>query len=234
MKKPIIALTPTYREDFWVGNSTKYLNAVEQSGGLPIIMNLTSDPEVIAQYAELADGFIFTGGDDIDPCYFGETVHEGFGDFIRIRDIFELPLANQVIKTKKPMLGICRGIQLINVAYGGDLYQDIPIEFSKKTPHRQNPPYSVPTHPVEIVENTMLYDIIGKKDYATNSMHHQSVKRVAKDWVASAYASDGTIEAIELPNYPFALGLQWHPEHMFETDDAAKKIFKTFIDACKK
>ena len=233
MKKPIIALTPSYTDD-WIICSKKYLNAIEQSGGLPLILNLTADPELIAQYAEIADGFVFIGGDDIDPCYFGETLHEGFGEFARVRDVFELPLANLIIQKKKPMIGICRGVQLLNVAYGGDLYQDIPIEFSKKTPHRQTPPYSTPTHPVEIVENTMLFDIIGKKDYATNSMHHQSVKKVAKGWVASAYAPDGTIEAIELPDYPFALGLQWHPEHMFDTDEGAKKIFKTFISACEK
>ncbi len=233
MKRPIIALCPSY-DDERVMVNRRYMDAIQKSGGIPLLMNLTSDKEVIEYYANTADGFLFTGGDDVDPREFGETVHEGFGDFCVERDRMEIPLAKRVMELKKPMLGICRGIQSMNVAFGGSLYQDIPIEFSKKLIHRQNPPYNVPTHNISIKEGTLLQNIIGSTVYATNSMHHQSLKKVADGFIVSATSEDGIIEAFEMPDYPFALGLQFHPEHLFATDEKARNIFKSFVAACEK
>ncbi len=233
MKKPIIALTPSYGDATVVINR-RYMDAIQKSGGIPILINLTYDEDVMLKYAEIADGFLFTGGDDVDPVLFGETVHEGFGDFCHERDTLELPLARRVFELGKPMLGICRGIQTLNVAFGGSLYQDIPIEYSKKISHRQQPPYYIPSHTVSVAEDSLLFDIIGEKEYGTNSMHHQSIKKLAEGWKISAKASDGTIEAIERDGYSFALGLQWHPEHLFATDEKSRRIFETFINACQK
>lgn len=233
MKKPIIALTPSYGETTVVINR-RYMDAIQKSGGVPILLNLTYNEDVMLQYAEIADGFLFTGGDDVAPWEFGETVHEGFGDFCLERDKLELPLARRVFELGKPMLGICRGIQSINVAFGGSLYQDIPIEYSKNILHQQKPPYYIPSHQVTIAENSLLLDIIGSKTYETNSMHHQSIKKLADGWRISAVAHDGTVEAIEHDNYSFALGLQWHPEHLFEVDEKSRSIFERFVKACAK
>lgn len=233
MKKPIIAITPSYDEER-VAIGRRYMDAIQKSGGVPILLNLTFDPDVMEYYAQIADGFLFTGGDDVAPIEFGETIHEGFGDFCLERDALELPLARRVFELGKPMMGICRGIQTLNVAFGGSLYQDIPIEFSKKLSHRQKAPYNVPSHSVEIMEGSLLFDIVKDTSYSTNSMHHQSVKKLAEGWKVSAVAPDGTIEAIEIPNYSFALGLQWHPEHLFAVDEKARLVFKKFIDSCVK
>ena len=231
MKKTIIAVTTSYGDGTLI-ISLKYMDAIQKSGGTPVLLNLTYDADVILHYAEIADGFLFTGGDDVAPWEFGETTHEGFGDFCLERDKVELPLAREVLRLGKPMIGICRGIQTMNVAFGGTLYQDIPIEYSKKQIHRQQPPYSVPSHEVTIEEGTILHSIIGDTKYKTNSMHHQSIKKLADGWRVSAKANDGTVEAIELPGYSFALGFQWHPEHLFETDEKARLIFSEFIKAC--
>lgn len=232
MKKPLIAITPSYDERRVVINRA-YMDAVQKSGGVPLLLNLTFDKDVLEEYAQLADGFLFTGGDDVAPIEYGETVHEGFGDYCLERDTLELPLVKRVYELGKPMMGICRGIQTINVAFGGTLYQDIPIEFSKKMVHSQKPPYTVPSHTVDIVEGTMLSQIVGDTVCDVNSMHHQAVKGLAEGWRISAFAPDGTIEAIELPTYPFAVGIQWHPEQLFPTNEKAQRIFKSFIDACK-
>ncbi len=233
MKKPIIAITPSYDERRVLINRA-YMDAVQQSGGIPLLLNLSFDADVMESYAQIADGFLFTGGDDVDPRKYGETIHEGFGDFCHERDTLELPLVKRVYELKKPMMGICRGIQTINVAFGGTLYQDIPIEFSKKMKHAQPAPYNVPSHTVNVLEGTELFDIVGDSLCEVNSMHHQSVKKLADGWRISALAPDGTVEAIELPDYPFALGIQWHPEQLFPVNDKAKLIFKSFIEACKK
>ncbi len=233
MKKPIIAVTPSYG-DSTVVIGRRYMDPIQKIGGVPILLNLSYDEDVMLHYAEIADGFLFTGGDDVAPWEYGETVHEGFGDFSLERDKLEIPLAKRVLELGKPIMGICRGIQTLNVAFGGTLYQDIPIEFSKKMVHRQQPPYNVPSHTVDIFEDSLLFDIVKEKTIETNSMHHQSIKNVADGWKVCAKAPDGTIEAIELPNYSFALGLQWHPEHLFDTDEKSRLIFKRFIDSCVK
>lgn len=233
MKKPIIAITPSYDETR-VAIGRRYMDAVQQSGGTPLLLNLTFDADVMEHYAQIADGFLFTGGDDVAPIEYGETVHEGFGDYCLERDKLELPLVKRVMELGKPMMGICRGIQTINVACGGTLYQDLPIEFSKKMSHRQGPPYSTPSHTVTVKEGTILYDIIGDTTCEVNSMHHQAVKKLAEGWKISAFAPDGTIEAIELPDYCFALGIQWHPEQLFPVNEKAQLIFKRFIEECKK
>ena len=233
MKKPIIAITPSYDETR-VAIGRRYMDAVQQSGGTPILLNLTFDADVMEHYAQIADGFLFTGGDDVAPGEYGETVHEGFGDYCLERDKLELPLVKRVMELGKPIMGICRGIQTINVACGGTLYQDLPIEFSKKMSHRQGPPYSNPTHTVSVMEGTILYDILKDTTCDVNSMHHQAVKKLAEGWIVSALAPDGTIEAIELPDYSFALGLQWHPEQLFPVNEKAQLIFKRFIEECNK
>lgn len=233
MKKPIIAITPSYDETR-VAIGRRYMDAVQQSGGIPLLLNLTFDADVMEYYAQIADGFLFTGGDDVAPNKYGETVHEGFGDYCHERDTLELPLVKRVYELGKPMMGICRGIQTINVAFGGTLYQDIPIEFSKKMKHSQPAPYNVPSHTVKILEDTMLHNIIGDTTCDVNSMHHQAVKKLADGWRVCAVAPDRTIEAIELPTYPFALGIQWHPEHLFPVSEKAQNIFKAFIKACEK
>jgi putative glutamine amidotransferase len=232
MKRPIIAITPSYDETR-VAVGRRYMDAVQKSGGTPLLLNLTFDKDVMEHYAMIADGFLFTGGDDVAPIEYGETVHEGFGDYCLERDTLEIPLAKRVFELGKPMMGICRGIQTLNVAFGGTLIQDIPIEFSKKMVHSQQPPYSTPSHTVKVLEGSFLHGIVGVDELKVNSMHHQAVKKMADGWKTCAVAPDGIIEAMERTDYPFALGIQWHPEHLFPVDEKAQLIFKKFIDSCK-
>ena len=147
-----------------------------------------------------------------------------------------LALLKAVMNVRKPILGICRGAQIINVGLGGDIYQDIPSQTDQSFPiaHRQPFAYPVPSHHVHIIKDTLLSRICGgRMEIAVNSFHHQAVREPAPGLVASGLAPDTIIEAVEMPDYPYLLGVQWHPEHMWPKDQAAANIFKSFVEACR-
>lgn len=234
--KPLIALTPYYnmeKEEPYMRPA--YLRAIRAAGGIPLILPLESKTEELEQLVDTFDAVLFTGGPDLHPFYFGEETQAHCGNVCLKRDTMELELLSLVMAAKKPVLGICRGIQLLNIALGGDIYQDIPSQFHEDFPiaHTQPFYYDTPSHTVSVVPGTLLSDITQCSELKVNSMHHQAVRKTAAGLTVSGYAPGHLTEAIEKPDYPFFLGVQWHPEYLWEQDAAAARIFATFVDACR-
>ena len=236
-KKPLIALTPYFnieRDEPYMRPA--YLKAIRAVGGTPLILPLDLEEEDLQQVVDTFDGFLFTGGPDIHPFYFGEETQENCGNVCLRRDRMEMALLKLVMKTGKPVLGICRGIQLLNVALGGDIYQDIPSQFPQDFPiaHTQPAAYAIPSHHVSIAEGSRLFEISGGlQKLAVNSCHHQAVRRLAPGLSAGAFAPDGIIEEIEMTAYPFLMGVQWHPEYLWESDETSSRLFQAFVEACR-
>lgn len=235
-KKPVIALTPYHNiEKDEPYMRPAYMKAIRAAGGIPVILPLEADEEDLRQLLPHADGVLFTGGPDIHPLYFGEETQRFCGNVSMKRDSMELLLLTLSMEMKKPLLGICRGVQLINIGLGGDVYQDIPSQFKEDFPiaHTQPFGYEIPSHTVSVTDGTLLSKITQSGTIRVNSMHHQAVRKVAPGLVASGFAPGGLIETVEMPDYPFFLGVQWHPEYLWEHDDAARRIFEYFVDAAR-
>lgn len=314
-RKPLIALTPNYnieKEEPYMRPA--YIRAIQHAGGIPVTLPLNNTPEDLEQLVRELDGFLFTGGPDVHPFYFGEQTLDRCGNVSPRRDTLELALLKLVMKAKKPVLGICRGIQLLNIGLGGDIYQDLSSQFPQKFPVAHSQPfyYDLPSHTVEVVPGTLLERIVreagqgkgvedtyesapeiaglnsinpasiglastgmtaasqdgsgmapagsvsagtapagslspdmaparaGSADTApvsptviqVNSMHHQAVRKLAPGTIASGYAPEGVVEALEMPEYPgFFLAVQWHPEYLWEQDPVAAGIFRMFVEA---
>jgi putative glutamine amidotransferase len=235
MKKPIIGLTPQYdyeRNRVWIGPN--YLGAVKAAGGVPILLPLQADKEELEAAAKVCDGFLFTGGPDIDPFRFGEETVSQCGVVIPERDKMEEDLFQTVMESGKPILGICRGIQVLNVFLDGTLYQDIPAQFPSdlSIAHSQLSGNSVLSHSVLVKKGTLLSDILCKDYIKVNSFHHQGIKDLAPVLQTAGISMDSLIEAVYLPEHKFFLGVQWHPEHLYRSNEDALKIFQSFVNAC--
>lgn len=235
MRKPLIGLTPSHdTEKGDISMRPTYLKAIQAAGGIPIVLPLTPSKEDLLQLTNSLDGFLFTGGPDIHAFYFGEQTHAGCGNVSPARDTLELALLPLVMGMKKPVLGICRGIQVLNIALGGDIYQDLPSQFHEDFPvaHKQPFYYNIPSHTVDVVPGTLLSQICQTNLLKVNSMHHQAVRKVAPGLIACGHAPGGLVEALEKPDYPYFLGVQWHPEYLWEQDAAAARLFSSFVKAC--
>lgn len=208
-----------------------YIQAVTLAGGIPIIIN--SHHVFYPKILNLFDGLILSGGDDIKAEYFGEKqkIKSKFVPEQRID--YEMKLLRECIKQRKPILGICYGMQLINVYFKGTLYQDINKQYKKSIHHKKNKKKKASKHFIKIFANTKLNRIWKKKKAEVNTYHHQAVKKLGKGLMVSARASDSIVEAIEAKNYPFLLGVQWHPEKDIN-DPFQKKLFCEFIKAANK
>lgn len=235
MKKPMIGVLPLYDKEkasYWM--LPGYMKGIEDAGGIPIILPLTTDADSILRISNTFDGFLFTGGHDINPELYGEEAEDVCGEMCNERDIMEAILFKQVAELDKPALGICRGLQLFNVLLGGTLYQDIPTQLSVTTiNHKQKPPYSEPVHNVYIAKDTLLYRILQTDSLRVNSYHHQGIKNISEQLLPAANAEDGLIEAVVMPNKRFILAVQWHPEFNYKFDDNNFKLFLEFVRACK-
>lgn len=210
------------------------LKAIEDNGGVPVMLHITNNDEIIDEYLNMIDGMFFTGGSDISPLIFGEEPIIGLGEIEYDRDEFEIKLYNKAAEKNIPMLGICRGMQLMNVAAGGTVYQDIYSQRPGTNSHSPKIEFGGNEyHSVSIKENTMLYEILKTNEIKTNSYHHQAVRDAAEGYTATAYAKDGIIECIESTNLNFAIGVQWHPEVMYDRYPIFSNLFKAFINAAK-
>lgn len=204
------------------------IQAVTKSGGIPIILP-SIDPEDAPSYVDLFDGLLMLGGFDIDPTFFNEEPHYNLGETYRKRDLFEIALLKAAIKAGKPVMGICRGMQVINVALGGTLYQDLSEDPQAKLKHNQQAPGNLPTHHVNIQSGSMLSSLIGERSYV-NSRHHQALHQLAPSLQTVAKSDDGVIEAVESKLNAQILGVQWHPENMFKHNQESQALFTNFIE----
>ena len=225
-RKPLIALTSSYQGERTIALRHSYFNAIYDAGGIPVPLERTTDPAIIARYAADFDGFFFTGGVDVDPARYGEEITGEGVEIDTVRDAFEFALYEAVKDSGKPILGVCRGIQTLNVARGGTLHQH--IEGHRQTPI---PAAERPQH-VTVKEGTRLHGLVSVCEMAVNSFHHQAIKDIAPGLTVTAVADDGTIEAMEDPTLPFFLAVQWHPEHYHREDRTSAAIFEAFVAAC--
>ncbi len=219
--KPVICITKG------VSEVSNYTRAIELYGGEPILLGPDEKPPKF-------DGLLLTGGGDIHPCYYGQACHESIIYVNKRRDKLELPLCQQVLEADIPIFGICRGIQVMNVAMGENLYQDTSLIPGETLRHTRDEDYNDSRHKIEIVKESLLSQLTGECVSEVNSAHHQAVDKVADGFVVTAYTEDGVIEAIEMPSKRFALGVQYHPERMLKVPalrEHARKLFEAFIDA---
>lgn len=233
---PLIGITMSFDYDKNQAQlGKKYFHAVQLAGGLPVAIPPIQDETALKAMVEKLDGIILSGGPDIDPSYYNEKPSTKLGDVSPCRDTAEMFLADEMLRVKKPLLGICRGMQVLNVVLGGTLFQDIPTEFKQPLKHVQSAPRWHGSHEIEIVEeDSAIFQILRKKHLCVNSFHHQAVKEPAASCKVSALASDGVVEAIELREADmFCIGVQWHPEEMMG-DAAFLRIFESMIDAAKR
>lgn len=227
---------PTPGAAFYCFNGN-YSAALAASGAAPVAIPLNLPEDAIWAIFERLDGLCLSGGVDVGPTHYGEVPEPGLGRVDAARDDTELKVARWALEKDLPVIGICRGIQLLNVAAGGSLYQDLPSQFSEAHVHDYTPgesPWERPTHSVRIADDSALSQILGTRELAINSFHHQAVKQAAPGFRAVAWAEDGVVEGIEDPERRFALGIQWHPEGMFRTDPGARRIFAAFVEAARK
>lgn len=230
MKKPIIGVTPLWdkeKNSYWM--LPGYLEGLEEAGAIPVILPLAADGADIAQLADLCDGFLFTGGQDVAPQLYGEATRPTCGELCHARDTLERELLRQALERDKPILGICRGLQFLNVALGGTLYQDLPTEHPSEIEHSMKPPYDQAAHMVRILPDTPLAALLQKPELGVNSYHHQAIKNLTPGLVEMARSTDDLIEAVYLPGKTFVWAVQWHPEMSLHADEASGKIFKAFV-----
>lgn len=229
-KKPIIALFPSYDPEGKRQNVLmRYVHAVEVAGGAPFLLPLSTDPQVMQTMVDICDGVVFTGGDDVHPRHYGACLHEGCGDLCPERDAAELVFAKAFLNTDKPFLAVCRGIQLVNVMYGGTLYQDINLERGRGLTHRQKPPYTEGSHGVSLKADGFIAELLGRDELWVNSMHHQAVKQVGKGLAVEGFATDGVIEALVATDRDFGVAVQWHPECLVDGDEPSLTLFKSLV-----
>ena len=208
-----------------------YLQAIEAAGGTPVL--LAGGEETAREVLSRLDGILFTGGVDLDPAYFGEAPLPGLGEVSPRRDAFEVELCRAAYRMGVPSLGICRGCQLMAIALGGDVYQDLPTQRPDALQHVQRAPRAHKSHGVTVTSGTRLAAIAGLENLRVNSFHHQSVRTLPQGATLCAVAPDGVVEAFEDPGHPFWLAVQWHPEGLFHEDETARRLFRALVDAAR-
>lgn len=209
-----------------------YVQAIALAGGIPVILPIVGSDEQVMAQVELIDGLLLSGGQDVAPSYYGEQPEPALGAVLLERDVHELALVKMAHQMNKPIFGICRGMQVLNISFGGTLYQDIASCHQPVLQHSQKSKPETPAHTIHIVEGSLLHRILGSAAIETNTFHHQAVKAVAPGFSVTAKTEDQLIEAIEREGDRFTLGVQWHPELMHRHHPAMQKLFEGFVSAC--
>ena len=241
---PLIGVTPDFNagdRKEWGGREptyflrARYVRAIEDLGGIPLVLPLVADLDARRRLLTHIDGLLLTGsGPDLAPELYGERQQYKFHVMSQRRATFELEMAQLARAADLPLLGICGGMQALNVAFGGSLYQDIGAQQSQPLQHRQSASATQLSHAVKIVPKSLLHRVVKTGRLRVNSSHHQSVKEVAPSLTASAVAPDGIIEAIESRSERFLLGVQWHPEFLFDRYEHHRRLFEAFLKAAQR
>ena len=232
MSIPIIGVMPLWDDEknsMWM--LPGYFEGISQAGGVPIMLPLSVDKDGLDQLIEMCDGFLFSGGHDVSPEIYNEKPLDNLVSSCIRRDEMEAYILKKAIEIDKPIFGICRGIQFINAALGGSLYQDLPTQHKSEVEHHQTPPYDIPVHKVKIVKDSPLNKCLNTELLEVNSYHHQAVREVAPVLKTMALSEDGLVEALYKPDNKFLWAVQWHPEFSYKTDEKSRMIFKKFVDA---
>lgn len=231
---PVIGIVPMFddkRENYRLRPG--YMDAVACAGGIPVMLHPSEDEAVLDQLIESCDGFIFSGGQDIEPALYGEEKLNSCEECMPERDSYEMKFLKLVLDCNKPVLGICRGIQVFNVLLGGSLYQDVPSQLGTAVKHRAEVVGEAAMHTITVCGNTPLAKLTGDSVINVNSFHHQAIKMPAPGLEIMAKAEDGVVEAVYLPEKSFAVAVQWHPELMYKSDKNALALFEALVEAAK-
>lgn len=235
--KPVIGISSTMGDGSTTSAPLTYVNAVIRAGGVPVVIPVTDDKELLSAILERIDAVIMTGGEDIDPLkWYGEQPIPQLGEVAPKRDAFDIALIRLAVAKGLPLLGICRGEQLLNVAFGGTLYQDLPSQYKAySVNHRQKAPGQYGTHSVYIDKESLLYKVIGLDSVSVNTFHHQAVKDLAPGFKVTARSKDGVVEAIEKTGSTRVYGVQFHPE-IFTSNgiDTFIGIFRNLVEEAAK
>jgi putative glutamine amidotransferase len=237
MPKPLIGLTttqtpqPSYPPI--IGTNRPYADAVTAAGGIPMLIPNDLADDDLDMLLHRLDGILFTGGYDVDPTRYGHAPHPKVVGIDAERDRVEIHLVQRLVESGKPFFGICRGLQVINVALGGSLYEHLPEQLPGNV-HSENHarPRDFLAHSIEVVPGSRLAEILDCRSTPVNSLHHQGVRRLSGSLQATATAPDGLVEALELPGRPFSLAVQWHPEEL-QDYVAMRRLFHNFVQACQ-
>ena len=228
----LIPLVDERRDSLWM--LPGYMDGVAAAGGLPVMLPLDGDDGDLDRLCGLCDGFLLTGGHDVSPEFYGQERLPVCGAISPERDAMEAGVLRRAMAQDKPVLGICRGIQFINAALGGTLWQDLPSQRPSEITHAQRPPYDAPAHEVRVLPGTPLARLLQTDVLPVNSYHHQAVRDLAPALRPMALSPDGLVEALWHPDMRFLWAVQWHPEFAWRTSEAARKVFEAFVKACDK
>ncbi len=240
MTRPLIGITTSItvgKEPERAYVNSAYLAAIQEAGGIPVPLPPQLAGQSLLELADRLHGLLLTGGGDVDPATFGEPPHPTLYEVSPARDRLETTLVQRFMEARRPILALCRGIQVLNVALGGSLYQDVATDPGTEIQHQQSGPRDQPAHPVKVVPGSLLERILGSEELEVNSMHHQAVKALGRGLLPVAFAPDAIIEGVELDDPDlshFVLGVQWHPEELFARDPAASRLFRAFVNASRK
>ncbi|WMY10890.1 gamma-glutamyl-gamma-aminobutyrate hydrolase family protein [Paraburkholderia phenoliruptrix] len=210
-----------------------YVRSIQKAGGLPVLLPYINETNVDA-VLDLVSGLVLTGGGDFPTSMYGAEPHPAVARMIPERDQFEFALARAALDRDLPTFGICRGMQILNVIGGGTIYPHTLDEVSDAIDHRDGTPMDENVHQLHVERGTRLWELCGKPQdaFPVNSFHHQAIKALAPNFIVSARADDGVVEAIEATNRPFVVGVQWHPEWMYENEPACRNLFDNFVKVC--
>lgn len=241
MRRPVIGIPCSVYPDSWYtpanGNAVSYLRAVEAAGGIPALIHLTGDAEVLGAHYDRCDALLFAGGEDVDPSFYHAERHPMLGKPNPLQDEVEIDLARRARADAKPILGVCRGIQVLNVAFGGTLYQDLPSQLGSPLNHNLSTDLrdmSYLAHPINLAADSWLAQRLDTDTLTVNTLHHQGLRVLATGLRAVAHAPDGLTEAVEGSGPGFIVALQCHPEELWERADRRwSRVFEGFIAAAR-
>ena len=239
MKNPLIAIAGGIAKDSrieFVGEdytriNNNYPKAIADAGGIPVILPLIEDIDILVEQLSICNGLLLPGGNDVNPLSYKELPRPLLGSSNALVDWYHINLAKKALELNMPILGICRRCQILNVAFCGTLHQDISYATDSPILHKQESHLSEKCHPIYIEEDSIIHEIFGD-NYIVNSAHHQAVKEVAPNFKNTAVSPDGIIESIEMEGKNFVVGVQWHPEMLSLKDSVMLQLFEDFISSC--